>query len=115
MSTPTDQEFRALAATHGWPPKDLALFGQADEPEKTAERLLSHLAGVVSTRSGFSSDDCPPPSPILCEVYRRGALAQSLIEMPVEAPTEDTRTCAMCPQPLTGREGARCCSDRCRQ
>jgi hypothetical protein len=115
MATPTYQEFRELAATHGWTPKDIAPFVQADEPERTAARLLYHLTGIVSFRSGFSWDTCPLPYPILCEVYHRGALDRTLIEVPVETPTEYARTCAMCPQPLTGREGARFCSDLCRQ
>jgi hypothetical protein len=119
MQSPTYLEFRQLALSQGWTSKDLAPFVQADQPEKTAERILYHLAGVVSTRSGFRWDDCPLPYPILCEVYTRGALDRSLIEMPLEPPAEPdplyTRTCSWCAHPLTGREDARFCSDLCRQ
>jgi hypothetical protein len=57
----------------GWTAKDLAPFTQADDPQATAERILDHLAGVVSSRSGFTWDECPLPYPILCDVYRRGS------------------------------------------
>jgi hypothetical protein len=117
MSTPTYLQFRQLATSHGWTPKDLAPFVQADEPEKTAERILYRLAGVVSSQTGFAWDDCPLPYPILCEVYRRGALDRSLIEVPPDTEPEPgpTRTCAGCPNAVTRRSDARFCSDLCRQ
>jgi flagellar motor switch protein FliG len=62
MSTaPTYKAFRAFALARGWTPKDLAPFVQADVPEQTAARILSHLAGVQSSKTGFSWDDCPLP------------------------------------------------------
>jgi hypothetical protein len=108
MSAPTYQDFRQLAISQGWTPKDLAPFVQADEPEKAAERILYHLAGVISSRSGFTWDDCLLPYPILCEVYHRGALDRSLIE-----PADKTGLCR-CAKPLAGRSGSRFCSDKCR-
>jgi hypothetical protein len=108
MSAPTYQEFRRLALTHGWTPKDLAPFVQADQPEKTAERILYHLAGVVSSRTGFAWDDCPLPCPILRAVYERGALDRSLIE----APENETERCP-CGRPLP-RADAKFCSPKCR-
>jgi hypothetical protein len=80
MATPTYQDVRQLAITHGWTPKDLAPFVQADDPERTAARILYHLTGVVSSRSGFSWDTCSLPYPVLCEVFRRQALDRALIE-----------------------------------
>jgi hypothetical protein len=105
---PTYADFRTLALTRNWTPKDLAPFVQADEPEKTAERILFHLAGVVSSQSGFSWDDCPLPYPILCEVYARGELDRDLIE-----PPNETGFCD-CGKPLDGRADARYCSPKCR-
>jgi hypothetical protein len=104
VNTPTYQEFRQLAFFQGWTLKDLAPFVQADQPEKTAERILYCLAGVVSTQTGFAWDECPLPYPILCEVYRRGALDRSLIETPVE----ETKRCR-CGAPLP-RSDAKSCS-----
>lgn len=112
MSTPTYQEFRELAATHGWTPKDLAPFVQADQPERTAERILYHLAGVVSSQTGFAWDDCPLPYPILCEVYQRGALDRSLIETQIVEAGEDHR--CHCGKPIP-RIDAKSCSARCRK
>jgi hypothetical protein len=109
MQAPTYKEFRQLATSQGWTPKDLAPFVQADEPEKTAERILYHLAGVVSSRSGFSWDECPLPYPILCEVYRRGELDPALIE----TLANKTGRCP-CGKLLTGRADAKHCSPRCR-
>jgi hypothetical protein len=117
MNAPTYQDFRQLATSQGWTPKDLAPFVQADEPEKTAERILYHLAGVVSSQTGFAWDECPLPYPILCEVYQHGALDRSLIEAPPDATAEpelSARTCPGCHGSLTGRSDARFCSDRCR-
>jgi hypothetical protein len=54
MTAPTYRAFRQLAISQGWTPKDLAPFVQADEPEKAAERILYHLAGVVSSQTGFA-------------------------------------------------------------
>jgi hypothetical protein len=108
MSAPTYRDFRQLAFTHGWTPKDLAPFVQADEPEKTAERILYRLAGVVSSQTGFAWDDCPLPYPILCEVYHRGELDRSLIETSVE----ETERCH-CGKPLP-RADAKSCSPKCR-
>jgi hypothetical protein len=109
MSAPTYQEFRQLAISQGRTPKDLAPFVQADQPERTAERILYHLAGVVSSHSGFSWDECLLPYPILCEVYQRGALGRSLIETPVE----ETKRCR-CGAPLP-RSDAKSCSAKCRK
>jgi hypothetical protein len=109
MSTPTYLQFRQLATSQGWTPKDLASFVQADEPEKTAERILYRLAGVVSSKTGFAWDDCPLPYPILCEVYRRGALDRSLIETPLE----QTNRC-ICGNALP-RAYAKSCSATCRK
>jgi hypothetical protein len=109
MSAPTYQDFRQLAATHGWTPKDLAPFVQADDPERTAERILYHLTGVVSSQAGFAWDDCPLPYPILCEVYQRGALDRSLIETPLE----QTNRC-ICGNSLP-RVDAKSCSAKCRK
>jgi hypothetical protein len=108
MSTPTYQEFRQLAQSHGWTPKDLAPLVQADDSEKTAERILYDLAGVVSSRSGFSWDECPLPYPILCEVYRRGTLDRRLIESQADV----TGLCH-CGKPLP-RPDAKSGSSKCR-
>jgi hypothetical protein len=108
MSTPTYLQFRQLATSQGWTPKDLAPFVQADEPERTAERILYHLAGVVSSRSGFSWDECPLPYPILCEVYCRRALDRTLIE----TQADETNKCH-CGKPLP-RSDAKSCSSKCR-
>jgi hypothetical protein len=109
MTEPTYLEFRQLALSQGWTPKDIAPFVQADNPEGTVERILYHLAGVVSSRTGFAWDDCPLPYPILCEVYHRGALNRSLIETPVE----QTHRCR-CGRVLS-RSDAKSCSARCRK
>jgi hypothetical protein len=109
MTAPTYRAFRQLAISQGWTPKDLAPFVQADEPEKAAERILYHLAGVVSSQTGFAWDDCPLPYPILCEVYQRGALDRSLIE----APANEMEHCP-CGKSLP-RADAKFCSPKCRQ
>jgi hypothetical protein len=117
LSAPTDQEFRQLAMSEGWTSKDLAAFVQADDPERTAERILYHLAGVVASQSGFAWDDCPLPYPILCEVYHRGALDRSLIEVPLDTaaePEPNARPSPGCHGPLIGRTDAKVCSTRCR-
>jgi hypothetical protein len=62
-TAPTYKEFRTLALSRGWTPKDLAPFVQADNPLKTAEHLLVHFAGT-------RWDDEPLPYPKLCELYR---------------------------------------------
>jgi len=108
MQHPTYAAFRTLALTQGWTPKDLAPFVQADEPEQTAERILYHLAGAVSSQTGFSWDECPLPYPILCEVYDRHELDRSLIEV-----TNEPGVC-ICGKPLNGRSDARFCSSKCR-
>jgi hypothetical protein len=108
MTAPTYAQFRTLALSQGWTPKDLAPFVQSDNPEATANRILYHLAGVVSSPTGFSWDDCPLPYPILCEVYHRGQLDRSLIE-----PTDEARLCP-CGKLLAGRSDSRFCSDKCR-
>jgi hypothetical protein len=108
MEAPTYKEFRQLANLQNWTGKDLAPFVQADEPEKTAERILYHLAGVISSRSGFSWDDCPLPYPILCEVYRPGELDRTLIE----TQTDEANRCH-CGKPLP-RSDAKSCSSKCR-
>jgi hypothetical protein len=109
MSVPTYQEFCQLALSQGWTPKDLAPFVQADNPERTAERILYYLTGIVSSHSGFSWDDCPLPYPILCEVYHRRALDRSLIETPLE----QTNRCT-CGNALP-RADAKSCSAKCRK
>jgi hypothetical protein len=108
MSTaPTYKEFCTLA--RGWTPKDLAPFVQADAPEQTAARILYHLDGIQSSKTGFSWDDYPLPYPILCEVYHRAELDRSLIEESIN----DTGQCR-CGKPLTGRADAKCSSPLCR-
>jgi hypothetical protein len=67
MSTaPTYKEFRTFALARGWTPKDLALFVQADNPLKSAARILYHLAGT-------RWDAEPLPYPKLCQLYRGSA------------------------------------------
>jgi hypothetical protein len=105
---PTYQEFRTFALSQGYTPKDLAPFVQADEPEATASRILYHLAGVVSSKTGFSWDESPLPYPILCEVYDRGALDRSLLKV-----TAEPGRC-ICGKPLNARSDARHCSTNCR-
>ena len=60
---PTYKEFRSFALSKGWTPKDLAPFVQADDPLRTTERILFHLAGT-------RWDDEPLPYPKLCQLYR---------------------------------------------
>jgi hypothetical protein len=78
-------------------------------PLHAAARLLYHLDGIVSSKTGFSWDDCPLPYPMLCEDEHRGELDRALIE----APVNDTGQCR-CGKPLTGRVDAKYCSPRCR-
>jgi hypothetical protein len=101
---PTYREFRTFALSQGWTPKDLAPFVQSAHPEKTAERILYHLAGAVSSQTGFSWDECPLPYPMLCEVYACGALDLNKVEPGV----------CICGKSLDRRVGARFCSDNCR-
>jgi hypothetical protein len=108
MTAPTYQDFRQLAIHQGWTPKDLAPFVQADQPEKTAERILYHLAGVVSSQTGFSWDECPLPYPILCEVYLRRTPDRMLIE----TQADESNRC-LCGKPPP-RSDAKSCSSKCR-
>jgi hypothetical protein len=48
MSAPTYLEFRTLASSRGWTPKDIAPFVQSDDPEAATNRILYHLAGMGS-------------------------------------------------------------------
>jgi hypothetical protein len=62
-TTPTYREFRTWALAQGYTPETLAPHVQADNPLKTAERILVHLAGT-------RWDDEPLPYPKLCQLYR---------------------------------------------
>jgi hypothetical protein len=62
-TAPTYRAFRAWALAQGYTPETLAPFVQADNPLKTAERLLIHLAGT-------RWDDEPLPYPKLRQLYR---------------------------------------------
>jgi hypothetical protein len=64
MSTqaPTYKQFRDFALSHGYTGRTLAPHVEADEPIKTATRILVFLAGT-------RWDDEPLPYPKLCQFY----------------------------------------------
>jgi hypothetical protein len=62
MEAPTYKEFRDFALTHGYTGRALAPYVEADEPIKTATRILVFLAGT-------RWDNEPLPYPKLCELY----------------------------------------------
>jgi hypothetical protein len=59
---PTYQQFKELAQSQGWSVGFIAQHTQADNPTKTAERILYHLAGT-------RWDSEPLPYPKLCQLY----------------------------------------------
>jgi hypothetical protein len=65
MSTqaPTYKQFHDFALSHGYTGRTLAPHVEADEPIKTATRILVFLAGT-------RWDDEPLPYPKLCRLYR---------------------------------------------
>jgi hypothetical protein len=73
MQAPTYLEFRLWALDNNWLPSDLATFIEADNPQRTAVRILFHLHGT-------HWDDEPLPYPKLCQLYRGEAVASSAPE-----------------------------------
>jgi hypothetical protein len=70
MHAPTYHEFRTWALSQGYVPETLAPHVEADNPLKTAERVLVHLAG-----STF--DEQPLPYAKLCALYRGATVSSS--------------------------------------
>lgn len=62
MHAPTYKEFRDFALTHGYTGRTLAPYVEADEPVKTATRILVFLVGT-------RWDNEPLPYPKLCALY----------------------------------------------
>jgi hypothetical protein len=71
MSTqaPTYREFRDFALSHGYTGRTLAPHVEADEPVKTATRILVFLTGT-------SWDNEPLPYPKLCALYHGAGVPQ---------------------------------------
>jgi hypothetical protein len=63
----TYKEFRTWALSEGWTGRKLAPYMEADEPLKTATRILVLLAGT-------HFDDQPLPYPKLCQLYHAVSL-----------------------------------------
>jgi hypothetical protein len=80
MSTqaPTYKQFRDFALSHGYTGRTLAPHVEADEPVKTATRLLVFLAGT-------RWDDEPLPYPKLCRLYH-GATEVQAVEAKLKFP-----------------------------
>jgi hypothetical protein len=88
MSAPTYREFRDFALSHGYTGLTLAPDVEADEPVKTATRILVFLAGT-------RWDDEPLPYPKLCQLYHGVTEAQAVEakpKFPASIPLRDSCT-----------------------
>jgi hypothetical protein len=80
--TPTHKQFRDLALSHGYTSRPLAPHVEADEPVKTATRILVLLTGT-------RWDDEPLPYPKLCRLHH-GQVAASMAAVSPLTPNEET-------------------------
>jgi hypothetical protein len=83
-STPTYKEFRALVEAKQWSVAWLAQRCKANEPTKTVERILYHLAGT-------SWDEEPLPYPSLCKLYWEAMGEGTPEQVAASLPLMDTR------------------------